>query len=567
VGKDASGVAPAGTPVRIRVQTPNKVPMVGVTVEIVSLRQKLTNNDGLVEFLLDDAEVDKVSASADIHTRRIHCGPDPGAGKKVVPGGAFLKATLVKNKGFDPATPGLETDAKGQVLVQVLVDAGVDLANEHADIKVRDLTPRQASEALLFHSLQGDMVLTLSGQEFEFVFKHFEEKDAKGDVTNFFKPCDGRCTFVKPDPQALLGIKDQTAKGVRYFYVNHTPFVNGKPGMDFAIGSAFTKLDPRNAIGVCRLAQRLKAVDGAIEAVYHIGINGDDVRNDCHGFGRAIDFAGVAKAVPVGDPKQKDPQGVFFRSELRADTDFFVFWHWGQVLPWDPATTTTDDTTKFKRFNNVQLPKTDFPRLRYRLLSPLPTGASDFAARVFQAVHTFAVDQYQDRFQSKQEESNAKKDLAKLQKDAQDARDKANKIKTEKTDEAQKKADAAQAKVTQAQADGKPQAEIDKLQADADKVKKDAFAQADRESKPSLDDADKKEAAAKAKEKALAPLLRPSDIGELPSSVLHPDYPKTNDTGCHNKAGAEVDCKNGREAHVNHLHFQVGQTFTKTPFE
>lgn len=37
--------------------------------------------------------------------------------------------------------------------------------------------------------------------------------------------------------------------------------------------------------------------------------------------------------------------------------------------------------------------------------------------------------------------------------------------------------------------------------------------------------------------------------------ILHPDYPKPNAAGA----------KNGRQAHVNHLHFQLGATFYSSP--
>ena len=119
MGKDASAVGPAGTPIRVRVQGRSKKPFPGVTVEVVGLRERVTNKDGLVEYLLAEEEFDQVGGKVTIRTRKFHCGPDPGR-QKVVPGGIEVQVTLVKNKGFPAGAAGLETDAKGEVLVQVL---------------------------------------------------------------------------------------------------------------------------------------------------------------------------------------------------------------------------------------------------------------------------------------------------------------------------------------------------------------------------------------------------------------------------------------------------------------
>jgi hypothetical protein len=561
-GKDSSAVAPAGTPIRVKVQSPRNLPIKGATVEVLSLREDVTDKEGFVKFTLTDDEFDKASGQVTLRIRKFHHGPNPGPGKKVVPAQIEIIAKLVKNKGFDPATKGLETDKLGPFLVVVLADAGVNLGNEHADIRCRDLTPSEAREALLFHQWNEHMILTIDRKEFDFEFEHFQDLGTDGKPKNFFSPCDSRCKIKVPDPQKLVGIKEQTARGVKYVYVNNTPFVNKKPGMDWA-DVLITTLDPRNAVGVCRLSKVLKDLDGAIAGVYHIGMNGSD-RNDCHGFGRAMDFGGVTKKLP-SKADGKPITGGFTQQEISSD-DFFIFWHWGTVKPWDPASTIGTDRTKWKRLTS-DLPATTFPRLHYRLLDPLPADASQFAADVFKAVHTFATQQYQDRFESKQAEKAQQKELDKLNDDAQKAREKADKIHADKLAEAQKKIDAAHKKVEDAKTAGKPQTEIDKLQKQAEQVEKDAPKQAEAESKPSEDDAVKKRKTADTKKKSLDALAVPAEIGEVPSFILHPDYPVTDSTGCTDKDGKPVSCKNGRQAHVNHIHFQIGGTHTKTPFE
>lgn len=563
MGRDASAVSPAGTPIRVKVQSPLQHPVKDATVEVLSLREKLTDKDGMVSFTLDETEFNQVSGKVVLRIRKLHHGPNPGAGKPVIAGQIEINATLVKDKGFDPGTAGLDTDKIGTFLVVVLADAGVNLGNEHADIRARDLTPAETREVLLFHQSNGHMTLTLDGKEFDFEFEHFQDLGPDGKPKNFFSPCDQRCKITKPDPQKQVGIKDQTAREVKYIYVDNNPNVKGKPGMDWA-DVPITTLDPRNAVGVCRLSKMLKALDNGIVGVYHIGMNGS-TRDDCHGYGRAMDFGGVTKKLPSKADGTKTEKG-FFRQEIAAE-DFFIVFHWGGVRPWDPDKTPGTDRTKWSRISSTVLPAKTFPRLHYRLLDPLPAGASTFAAAVFQAVHTFATQQYQDRFESKQAEKNAHKELDKLNDDAQKAREKADKIHADKLAEAQTKIDAAHKKVADAIAAGKPQAEIDKLQHQAEQVEKDAPKQAEAASKASEDDAVKKKKAADAKQKAIDALSVPAEIGEVPSFILHPDYPVTNSTGCKDADGNPTSCKNGREAHVNHIHFQIGATHTKTPFE
>lgn len=57
-------------------------------------------------------------------------------------------------------------------------------------------------------------------------------------------------------------------------------------------------LDPRNALALVRLCQFLSDEFGATD-LFHLGIGGDasGSRVDCHGQGRAIDFAGAARRV------------------------------------------------------------------------------------------------------------------------------------------------------------------------------------------------------------------------------------------------------------------------------
>lgn len=66
--------------------------------------------------------------------------------------------------------------------------------------------------------------------------------------------------------------------------------------------SALLNLDPRHAVALARLAERLATVHGAV-TIKHLGVNGDSsgARTDCHGQGRALDFAGVTGTVDGAD--------------------------------------------------------------------------------------------------------------------------------------------------------------------------------------------------------------------------------------------------------------------------
>jgi hypothetical protein len=125
-------------------------------------------------------------------------------------------------------------------------------------------------------------------------------------------------------------------------------------------------LDVRNVVALARLARWLKDTYG-VTVVYHIGISGGDGRTDCHGMGRALDFAGVQGAV----------DGVAF--------DWQVFRDWGMQSVPDLA-----------HPGGVRLRA--WPAgtrdLEYRLTSH-PTADSSITA-FFPALYDFCADEWQD---------------------------------------------------------------------------------------------------------------------------------------------------------------------------
>lgn len=124
-------------------------------------------------------------------------------------------------------------------------------------------------------------------------------------------------------------------------------------------------LDPRNALALVRLCQWLNSSWGVTE-LYHLGINGDPSggRTDCHGQGRAVDFAGVAGTSPE--------DGSWFRLSVLDD--------WGTTATaWTPGGTWPPGTGA---------------NVTYRLDDP---DTSWMARDFFRQFYEFVAGEWQDR--------------------------------------------------------------------------------------------------------------------------------------------------------------------------
>ncbi len=81
---------------------------------------------------------------------------------------------------------------------------------------------------------------------------------------------------------ARVRISPSTLHGVEYRYWDGKKTL--RHGMEL--------LDPRNALALARLA-RWAAENHGVTEIHHLGLSGSSTRNDCHGQGRALDFAGI----------------------------------------------------------------------------------------------------------------------------------------------------------------------------------------------------------------------------------------------------------------------------------
>jgi hypothetical protein len=314
----------------------------------------------------------------------------------------------------------------------------------YSDIKTRALTDEQVREALQYHVDQGDIKLTV-------------EK--------------------VPDGGKRVSLSEDTVAGVMIMQLVD-PFVRGTEKSGDAPGQKHERdkfsckpltayhrslLNQRHALGIVRLCKNWLAPSG-FKVMYTQGMNGDNTRKDCHGWGCALDFGGASKELPVGTSN----------CTVRLGTDFIVYLHWGLIPMWKPDTVAaSSDPGTWERFESWKIDdNTDFTKkpsgkkLHYRL-DPPPyqhaVGGKEPSASIKDhfkqagsffkdVVYKFAVEEYSD----------ASSDLGTA-------------------------------------AAGGPATEID------------------------------------------------SHSGHF---VLHPDYPKPNDS----------NSKYGRNAHNNHLHMQLGKT-------
>jgi len=137
-------VVPAAV-LRIRVRTRSGRPLQKATVSVDSPALTAdTDATGFVKLTLTDDQLKALAPSNQItlHTKKRHHGPDPGPGKSVVPGEIKLTPT-VGSAGFDPKTPGLNSDKRGPFLDLVLMDAGFNFGVATPAVVTRRLTDDQ----------------------------------------------------------------------------------------------------------------------------------------------------------------------------------------------------------------------------------------------------------------------------------------------------------------------------------------------------------------------------------------------------------------------------------------
>lgn len=366
-------------------------------------------------FMFTRDEIEAGRGQLVVRSAKKHHGPDPTGIDKVVPGERRTTVT-VGTSGLDPATPGLESDAHGAYLVHVLMDAGMN-RGALANTITRRLSDDEIQKELIFSHQLGSIVLAPGS---EFVFDH-------DPASGMFDPCTAKCTLRSPKPDQRVSLKTSKVGAVTLYLLEST-VPSAFSAKDILPGQRFTRdtfgwskrplqaLDQRHVAGLVRLCRELHREHGIV-ALYHIGVNGDTSRPDCHGYGLAIDFGGCGTELPPEGAKSM---------RVRLGVDFLIFLHWGNVPMWDPVTVAKDpgNSSSWKRHPKVDRhDRTDYTqdpaatkiKLHYSLdpapfQEPVPPGTDpalateldkiafhfQMARSVFLDVYKFAVKEYSD---------------------------------------------------------------------------------------------------------------------------------------------------------------------------
>lgn len=99
---------------------------------------------------------------------------------------------------------------------------------------------------------------------------------------------DAQGNLQPPAPTAKVYISPPVIGGVKFLYLTTID----RQGHKTTVAQALGNLDARNVVFLTRLASLMQWYGAT--TIYHIGFLFDPSRNDCHGQGRACDFAGAA---------------------------------------------------------------------------------------------------------------------------------------------------------------------------------------------------------------------------------------------------------------------------------
>jgi hypothetical protein len=423
---------PAPTPLYIKVRNSFGAPLKGARVEIYNLRMRDTDKNGTITYVIENDEFNERISTGDEgliypKIRKAHHGVRAADGSLPTKAGGFVLEHRVKRGvGFCKGGQFLEWDEskKAYVLSVELVDmvhAREFAVNKMPTGVVGAMKPADAQRAVFICAHRGDFVPTF-GREVVSPATHHDyvtpppgEKEDEG----FFAACGDACTHEELPLDARFGALNSTIRGVRFVYfgwsggtVRQFPSTTAKTMPFISLPTAFNptaspleNVDPRNLVGLCRLIEVMKQVEPALTAIYHIGINatssqalgrtwtqatidalpeGQRPRHDNHGEGRAVDFGGYSTRDPEEiENRLKIPsnkrQPFSFEGNFK---DVFVRTHWGGILPYDHTTAPNgadgqENNDAWRRYEGPTevpgcLPLSVSQTLVYRLLGTLP---------------------------------------------------------------------------------------------------------------------------------------------------------------------------------------------------
>lgn len=308
-----------GTPLSIVCKTPGGNVLVGITIEVIGLRRKVSEEKspnspirGQNDHIISAKEIDdtrnlelqenpnlpegecilNITAVAPVATR---LGPD---GAPFAPGGVAVRQIRLKkgSEDFGPGKPLVMTLVH-ECLFRFAIDPAI------LRKRVRNLTIDEAYAELVHRHKQGTIRL-IPEPKFDATCAPQVPDGALPRIKTVTESVDGKdVTHTEPangaDGKQLqvttkLVNMDPRVGTVRLLY-NPAP-THGSKG----VVSDITKVNPINAAGLVRLCLMLQRRFGVTE-FHHIGVGRNVVVNkgDCHDWGRAIDFAAVRLPDPV----------------------------------------------------------------------------------------------------------------------------------------------------------------------------------------------------------------------------------------------------------------------------
>lgn len=363
--------------------------------------------DGVAVLVLRETDFPSGSTtvSVTIQASKRHHGPMSADGINFKNGPVVVSVTANSMGGFADGTPSV--DDKGRLNL-VLVDGGM-LGQFHSNTLARRLSTQEVVEELLYGHSRG--LLTLNkGSEFECT--HDPSGDPDGENGD---PCTADCRIVAPTQNDNNRLSLQpTIGGVTIAYITGWWNTNGKtPAILWTGRKLLQKMYRRNVVALARLCYMLSG--WGYKVLYTAGVEGSDPasRNDSHGQGRAMDFHGAAKEMPikgqyreVRNPTTGKIVGSGNESDVRLGIDFIIWYHWG-MMKLQEANSATRVAETHKDYEAEGKPSPN-GRLLYRL-EPLPDATArppkmDLtdahlaeAATLFKNVHDFVTRQYSNR--------------------------------------------------------------------------------------------------------------------------------------------------------------------------
>jgi hypothetical protein len=252
----------------------------------------------------------------------------PGPGESFASGETEVETEISEpTRGYADGAVGVDyvktpkQGGKGTVKVRALSVVMLTTASqgtEHPGTPVRRLTIDEAHDELMYHEAQGSIAL-VAGSKYE--------PQPDGSIKRPSEKHAGLANVPAKDPsedanENVLVRTGSVISGVRIVALLNFPWPKQlKWGKKKQL-----LLNFRHAVALVRLCRML--YHKGYRVLYSSGISGDPGRNDCHGWGRAIDIAGVATEMPEQKP-----------APWRVGKDFIVLYDWGQVHMWDGSTT------------------------------------------------------------------------------------------------------------------------------------------------------------------------------------------------------------------------------------